>query len=223
MSEASVNARSSSWVRHAAPVGVLAFALALSAFARTSAAGPKLGLMPTPLALWLLPAVSLLVFAGVRLSSGRTDRNSDLLLLWVASFPLMLHVLHLLYGLGALQNLDRAVSIGVVALHLGFAGLMPSLPHGSAFGLRFTRTLESQAAWRRTHRQLGLGFLVAAVGALTTLWLSPRAALFVYLGGPVLALGFGLAGAFSGAREDSIPGPRPSPGEETPEDTESSP
>ena len=223
MNHEATELRSTPWIRHAAPAAVWVFALAVSLFARSTGLGSKLGLMPTPFALWLLPAVSLLFFVGVRLSSGRTDRSSDLLLLWVATFPVSLHVLHLLYGLGALKRLDTAVSLVVLALHLGFAGLVFSLPSGSPFGLRFARTLNSEFAWRRTHRWLAVGFLLAAVAALTTLWLSPRAALFVYLGGPVIALGFGLVGAFSGPGEDSKEAPRPTEGEEIPEDTQSSP
>lgn len=223
MSEPVEERESSPWIRYAAPLVVFASGLAFSVFVQSSGVGSRLGLLPTPLALWLLPAVALSVLVGVRLSSGATDRTSDLLLLWVFSFPIALHVLHLLFSLGVLGGLDRAVALVVMSLDLGFAGILPQLPLGSPFGLRFSRTLASEGRWRRAHRNLGVGFLVAAALALGSIWLPPKLALAVYLGGPVLAFGFGLVSSFLPDREHSGPRERPTDEHEIPGDDESSP
>lgn len=214
---------SSVWLRYLAPLLVLASGLALSFLAASKGLGPRVGLLPKPLALWLLPAVSVLVFAGIRLSSGATERTGDLLLLWVCSFPVILHVLHLLFGVGVIGSLDRAVPFGVAALNLGFAGLLPALPRGSPFGLRLPRLLDSEPAWRRTHRALGLGFLLASLAAAGSAWLPRAPSLAVYLGGPFLALALGFAAALSAPGEEAPPPERPTEANETPGDHESSP
>lgn len=209
--------------RYGVPGLVLAAAVALSFFARAQPHGDSLGLLPTRLALWMLPGVSLLVFVGIRLSSGVTDRNSDLLLSWVASFPSMLHVLHLLFGLGVLGRLDVAVAVLGGVLYLGVAALVVQLPSGSPYGLRLPGTLASAEVWRRAHLRLGQGFVIAAALAASTIWLPPKVDLWVLLLGPVLAVFMGFwAGLFSRA-EDSAPLDRPSPGTDNPPEDQSSP
>lgn len=213
----------SALIRYVAPALVLASGLGLSALAASKAVGPQLGLLPRPLALWLLPAVSVLVLVGVRLSSGATDRTGDLLLFWVSSFPVVLHVLHLMFGLGLIQTLERAVAWGVAALDLGLAMILPALPLGSPLGLRLPRLLRSEPGWRLTHRALGLGFLLASLAALASAWLPAKVGLFVYLLGPVIALGLGFVVGLATRVEEAPEPDRPKSDHETPGDAESSP
>ena len=155
------------------------------------------GVVPRLVALFGLPTLALLIWAMLHeapvsrlgIAAGRLFFNAEqpryeafaptyrLIVLWVVSLLLSLHVALLTEAMGSSLESGRIVGItfGLGMLLVGNA--MPRLRQNAVAGFRTRRTMSDPVAWARVHRTFGAIWLVAGFVVLAASIIAPRYAL----------------------------------------------
>jgi len=188
---------------------VLSLLLILAAVALSLAAGPALpeqvvthwnargqadGFSSRLTAMLLLPAmmagITLLLLAIPRIDPLKANirlfrSDYNLFIVLMNLFLLYVHVLTVLWGLGARFDMNRAIppAFGLLIFFVGV--LLGKARRNYMVGIRTPWTLASDAVWDKTHRLGGLLFKISGALALAGVLFPAYTYLFVLL--PVLA------------------------------------
>lgn len=179
--------------------------------------GEAADLVPRWLALSLVPAIALVVWASFRAAPTTAGQRVGRLFLrgapddvtspeQFARFAktydaIVLAVVLLLLGVhaaiiaGALGYPDLAVRVvpAVIGVSLILMGnVMPRLRPNWVAGVRTKRTLEDPQLWRATHRAFGTAFVVSGVLTIVVALVAPRYGLLTGLGALLLSCVVGL-------------------------------
>lgn len=175
--------------RWGAPILVILAGVALSTWVLFRLPqGPNYPISRKLAVLYGLPSIALLALIGFRLVVGKISRSGDLIITWLVSFFIGVHILLVGAATQLFGDANMIVPLGSAALLLGLASPVAALEPGSVFGLRVRATLADPEVWKKTHRVLGIGFAATGFVCLLGLAFPPRATLILVVAGPAVAL-----------------------------------
>ena len=177
------------------PLGLIGCGILLSAFVFLAKLPPAARLItPRTVAAFLgTPAIALTVLLGLRGASGdRSDRSTDLVIVWVVTFLFGVHAAVLAAVIGLVPSMKAVVPSAVAILLIGLGPAIGTLQPGSPLGIRTERTLRDDALWSRTHRILGWSLGLAGLCGVIGARLGGPWALVAGVGPAVIALIFAL-------------------------------
>ena len=153
-----------------------------------NAAGEADGYMPRAWGLFLLPAISVALYALLRLLP-RLDplranvaafrRHYDAFIVVFIAFMLYLHLLTIAWNIGLRFNMIQWLCPAFGALFYGAGVLVGHAKRNWFIGIRTPWTLSSDAVWDKTHRLGGRLFRAAGALALVSVVLPGYAIWFV--------------------------------------------
>jgi uncharacterized protein len=167
---------------------------------------------PREFALFLLPAMALLLWAAFRAAPtaagqriarrmfrhapdaitapeqfARFDSTYDVIVLGVIALVVGLHAAILAAALDYTALATRIIPVVLGASFVLMGNVMPRLRPNWVAGVRTRRTLSDPALWRATHRVFGIGFVIAGVVTIAVGLIAPRFGLTTGIVGIVLA------------------------------------
>jgi hypothetical protein len=174
--------------------------------------------LPRWLALFLMPAVALLLWAAFRIAptlSGqrfarhifrsapeavtspaqfeRFGKTYDSIVLAVVMLLLGFHATLLAAAMGATPAIAWRILPAVIGVCLIWIGnVMPRLRPNWVAGVRTKRTLEDPQLWRSTHRAFGAAFVISGLVTLVAVAVAPRYGLLTSIASLLLSLIVGL-------------------------------
>jgi uncharacterized membrane protein len=184
--------------------------------------------MPRWVALSLVPALALVLWAGFRAAPTaagarvgrflwrrapsavtspeqfeRFRKSYDTVVLSVVMLLLGVHAAIIVGALGYPAIATRIVPavLGVCLIVMG--NVMPRLRPNWVAGVRTTRTLEDPQLWRTTHRAFGTAFVVSGFLTILVALLAPRYGLVTGLGALMLSCVVGLVASMRPRQRDS--------------------
>ena len=170
--------------------------------------------MPRWFALFLMPAVALLLWAAFRLAPTLTGqrfarrifrsapeavtsaaqferfgKTYDAIVLAVVMLLLGFHATLLAGALNAAPAIVSRILPAVIGASLIWIGnVMPRLRPNWVAGVRTKRTLEDPQLWRSTHRAFGAAFVISGLLTIIAAAVAPRYGLLIAIGSLLLSL-----------------------------------
>ncbi len=151
--------------------------------------------LPKAVGLFLLPAITaalalLLWFIPsldpLRKNVAKFRRYYDLFILALVAMLVYVHFVTLLWNLGMLVSIPRALALGFCPFTIALGALLGKTKRNWLIGVRTPWTLSSDRVWDRTHALAGRLFMGAGIVMLLGVAF-PRAALWLVVGSLMLS------------------------------------